>query len=286
MDDLDTSADPAATPAPSEPAKAEPPRPGGVPAAAGTPPDDRTAALTEPGTPAADSGNKPAKKKRRSFIRELPFLIGIAVVLALLLRIFLVQTFYIPSSSMEDTLRIDDRVLVNKAVYKLRDIERGEVIVFSGADSFDFAEPDARADGAVAKALAGAVDFFGGGGERDYIKRVIGLPGDQVACCDTDGRLTVNGVALDESDYLFPGDRPSLSTFEIVVPEGRLWVMGDHRSVSQDSRSHLGEPGGGTVPMDHVVGKAFVVIWPIGHWRSLGIPDTFKQAEIDANAGR
>lgn len=285
MDDLDTSADPAAAPAPSEPAKAEPPHPGGVPATAGTP-DDRTAASSETGTPAADPGKKPVEKKRRSFIRELPFLIGVAVVLALLLRVFLVQTFYIPSSSMEDTLRIDDRVLVNKAVYKVRDIKRGEVIVFSGADSFDFAEPDAQADDAVAKALAGAVDFFGGGGERDYIKRVIGLPGDRVACCDSEGRLTVNGVALNESDYLFPGDRPSLSTFEIVVPEGRLWVMGDHRSVSQDSRSHLGEPGGGTVPVDHVVGKAFVVIWPIGHWRSLEIPDTFKQPEIDANAGR
>ena len=221
-------------------------------------------------------------------MRELPFLVGIALVIALLLRLFVVQTFYIPSSSMEDTLRIDDRVLVNKAVYHLRDIKRGEVVVFNGADSFDESQGDTqRSGGAVAHALADVARFFGAeGGERDYIKRVIGLPGDRVICCDDQGRVTVNGVPLNESDYLYPGDKPSLETFDIVVPEGRLWVMGDHRTVSQDSRSHLGEPGGGTIPINKVIGKAFVVVWPFGHWRSLPIPDTFKQSAIDANAGR
>jgi signal peptidase I len=233
-----------------------------------------------------DAEGQTPRRKRRSFLRELPFLVGIALVLALLLKLFVVQTFYIPSSSMEDTLRIDDRVLVNKAVYHLRDIERGEVVVFNGADSFDESQGNLDRPGGVATGFAGVARLFGAGsGERDYIKRVIGLPGDRVACCDDQGRLTVNRVPLDERDYLFPGDKPSLETFDIVVPEGRLWVMGDHRTVSQDSRSHLGEPGDGTVPIDKVIGKAFVIVWPFGHWRTLPVPDTFKQSAIDANAG-
>jgi signal peptidase I len=270
MDDLDAPADPARQPAAA---------PGDI---AGKPASEEPA-------PQESESLEPPPKKRRSFVRELPFLVGVAIVLALLLRLFLVQTFYIPSSSMENTLAIGDRVLVNKAVYELRDIKRGEVIVFSGDDSFngaDGASGRSRDGSAVAEAAGDVAGALGAGGERDYIKRVIGLPGDSVACCDAQGRLTVNGVPLDESDYLFPGDRPSLSSFDIVVPEGRLWVMGDHRSVSQDSRSHIGEPGGGTVPIDKVVGKAFVVIWPISHWRTLDIPDAFKQPEIDANAGR
>jgi len=254
------------------------------PAAAQTPPAPEPAE-TEATSP--DPQDSDAPRKRRSFLRELPFLIGTALVLALLLKVFIVQTFYIPSSSMEDTLRIDDRVLVNKVVYHLRDIKRGEVVVFNGANSFDESQRITKPEGAVTAAFAGVARFFGArGGERDYIKRVIGLPGDRVRCCDERGRITVNGVALDEGAYLYPGDRPSLETFDIVVPEGRLWMMGDHRTVSQDSRSHLGEPGGGTVPIDKVIGKAFVVVWPFGHWQSLPIPDTFKQPAIDANAGR
>src|SRR5262245_29843912 len=254
------------------------------PAAAQTPP---AAELAETEAASPDPESTDGTRKRRSFLRELPFLIGTALVLALLLKVFVVQTFYIPSSSMEDTLHIDDRVLVNKVVYHLRDIKRGEVVVFNGADSFDESQRRTKPRGVVTAAFAGIARLFdAGSSERDYIKRVIGLPGDRVKCCDESGRITVNGVALDEGAYLYPGDRPSLETFNIVVPEGRLWVMGDHRTVSQDSRSHLGEPGGGTVPIDKVIGRAFVVVWPFGHWQSLPIPDTFKQPAIDANAGR
>jgi signal peptidase I len=253
-------------------------------AAAQTPPAVESAEIE---ATSQDPQGTDATRKRRSFLRELPFLIGTALVLALLLKVFIVQTFYIPSSSMEDTLHIDDRVLVNKVVYHLRDIKRGEVVVFNGANSFDESQRTTKPGSVVTAAFAGVTRFFGAqGGERDYIKRVIGLPGDHVKCCDERGRITVNGVALDEGAYLYPGDRPSLETFDIVVPEGRLWVMGDHRTVSQDSRSHLGEPGGGTVPINKVIGKAFVIVWPFAHWQSLPIPDTFKQPAINANAGR
>ena len=121
-------------------------------------------------------------------------------------------------------------------------------------------------------------------GEKDYIKRVIGVPGDTVKCCDAKGRVTVNGVPLDEKGYLYPGDVPSQKFFEVKVPQGRLWVMGDHRMVSLDSRSHMGDPGGGTIPIDKVIGRAFVVVWPFSRAAVIPIPDTFNQPALKAAA--
>src|SRR5438034_6065957 len=127
--------------------------------------------------------------------------------------------------------------------------------------------------------------MFGFGHPGDIlIKRVIGLPGDKVACCDAQGRVTVNGVPLTEQSYLYPGDTPSEIRFNIVVPPGRLWVMGDHRLISDDSRNHLGTPGGGTIPENAVIGRAFVIIWPISRWRILPIPATFEQPKLSAAA--
>jgi signal peptidase I len=127
--------------------------------------------------------------------------------------------------------------------------------------------------------------MFGFGHPGDIlIKRVIGLPGDEVACCDAQGRVTVNGVPLNEQSYLYPGNTPSESRFNISVPPGRLWVMGDHRDISDDSRSHQGQPGGGTIPESAVVGRAFVIIWPLSRWRILPIPDTFEQPKLNAAA--
>src|SRR5438034_2076637 len=127
--------------------------------------------------------------------------------------------------------------------------------------------------------------MFGFGHPGDIlIKRVIGLPGDKVACCDAQGRVTVNGVPLTEQSYLYPRDAPSEIRFNIVVPPGRLWVMGDHRLISDDSRNHLGQPGGGTVPENAVIGRAFVIIWPISRWRILPIPATFEQPKLSAAA--
>jgi signal peptidase I len=137
----------------------------------------------------------------------------------------------------------------------------------------------------VVKFAQGFASMFGFGHPGDIlIKRVIGLPGDKVACCDAQGRVTVNSVPLTEQSYLYPGDAPSEIRFNIVVPPGRLWVMGDHRLISDDSRNHLGEPGGGTIPENAVIGRAFVIIWPISRWRILPIPATFEQPKLSAAA--
>jgi signal peptidase I len=224
-------------------------------------------------------------RKKSSFLREFPILVVVALGLALLIKSFVVQAFYIPSESMEDTLLVNDRVLVNKLVYHTRDIERGDIVVFSGVDSWDPEVPYQEPSNPIAKAFHWVGTAFGVvPGDKDYIKRVIGVPGDTVKCCDAKGRVTVNGAPLDEP-YLYPGDVPSDQPFEVTVPEGRLWVMGDHRSVSYDSRRHTGDPGGGTIPMDEVVGRAFVIVWPFDRAKILPIPDTFAQPALHAAVG-
>ena len=181
---------------------------------------------------------------------------------------------------MENTLEINDRVLVNKLVYDVRSIHRGDIVVFNGDGSWDPGTAP-RDTNFVVKFAQGFASMFGFGHPGDIlIKRVIGLPGDKVACCDAQGRVTVNGVPLTEQSYLYPGDAPSEIRFNIVVPPGRLWVMGDHRLISDDSRNHLGQPGGGTIPENAVIGRAFVIIWPISRWRILPIPATFEQPKL------
>ncbi|SLM04200.1 S26 family signal peptidase [Actinoplanes sp. SE50/110] len=182
---------------------------------------------------------------------ELLVLIVVGVLVAAGVRAYLLQTFYIPSGSMENTLLLNDKVLVNKVLYRFRDPHRGEVIVFQ--------PPQAWGEGAA---------------DQEYIKRIIGVGGDRVVCCDPQKRLTVNGQALDEP-YLFPGDAPSDDKFDVTVPAGRLFVMGDHRSDSADSRAHL-DADQGTVPVDRVAGRAFAIYWPASRWSSLSVPDTFK----------
>lgn len=198
------------------------------------------------------------EKRRGSFWRELPILLGVAILVAVVVRAFVLQTFYIPSPSMEHTLDINDRVLVNKVVYDFRDPDRGEIVVFK-------APPEWRnnPDG------------------EDFIKRVIGVPGDRIQCCDDADRLKINGVSLDEP-YLFKEDGlvdPAADQpFDITVPAGRLWVMGDHRSASGDSLEHWERTRSldvATVPMDAVVGRAFVVFWPVSRSKWLPAPDNF-----------
>jgi signal peptidase I len=222
-------------------------------------------------------------KSRRSFWREIPVLVIVALVLALIIKSFAMQAFYIPSGSMENTLEIGDRVLVNKVVYHLRPIHRGDIIVFDGTGSWDFDSPPASSN-IFSKTLDELEGLVGISQDPNiYIKRVIGLPGDHVVCCNTKGQITVNGVPLSESSYLYPGNAPSTQKFNITVPAGRLWVMGDHRLVSYDSRGHMGDPGGGTIPESGVIGRAFVIIWPPSQWGFLNIPATFEQPQLNAS---
>jgi signal peptidase I len=225
-----------------------------------------------------DARAEPARSRRTSWI-ELVLLVALTLAVAGLIRTFLVQPFFIPSESMENTLRVGDRVLVDKLSYRFHDIHRGDVVVFNGLDSFT---PEVQVDESsnpVVRGLrsVGAAVGVAPPGEKDFIKRVIGVPGDRVACCDPQGRVTVNGKSLDEADYVFPGNVPSEAAFDVTVPAGRLWVMGDHRAASADSRAHTGDPGGGTVPEDKVIGRAFSVVWPPGNMTGLGTPATFDR---------
>jgi signal peptidase I len=233
-------------------------------------------------------------------MRELPLLVVVALVIAVVIKTFVVQAFVIPTGSMQDTLEINDKILVNKLVYHFRPIHAGDIVVFNGAGSWD---PPVSSSGTDSGLLARAYDdtlrkvfdavggLFGTPiGQTDYVKRVIGVPGDHVVCCNAQGLITVNGVALHEQSYLYPGDHSGSHPygipghFNVTVPKGYLWVLGDHRGISDDSRGHEADPGNGMVPEDEVVGRAFVIVWPPSQWRILPIPATFDQPGITKSA--
>jgi signal peptidase I len=255
---------------------------------AGTAARDETADSLRTGDATAKTA-----RKTRSFWRELPVLFVIALTIALLIKSFVVQAFYIPSSSMENTLDIGDKVLVNKLVYHFRPIEPGDIVVFNGVGSWDPVPPPATPssnplvrlyDVTLDPLYHSILGLFGTApGQHDYIKRVIGVPGDRVACCTASGDVTVNGVPLMERSYLYPDNVPSAQRFSITVPRGRLWVMGDHRDVSYDSRLHTADPGNGTIPESMVIGRAFMTVWPPSRWRVLSIPATFGQPGINGS---
>jgi signal peptidase I len=242
------------------------------------------AAADAPGSGGAKPRRATARSRGGRFVRELVMLVVIALVIAVAIKTYAIQAFFIPSGSMQNTLEINDRVLVNKIVYDTRSIHRGDIVVFNGDGSWDPGSVPTNENFAV-KFADGFASMFGFGRPGDIlIKRVIGLPGDTVACCDAEDRVTVNGVPLSEQSYLFAGDVPSQSRFNITVPPGRLWVMGDHRSISDDSRDHEGSPGDGTIPESAVLGRAFVIIWPPSQWRILPIPATFEQSKLNASS--
>ncbi len=208
------------------------------------------------------------------FWQELALLLAIALVLAIGIKALFLQAFYIPSGSMNETLVFNDRILVQKVSYwGSATPQRGDIVVFEDPGGWLDRSEAPQPRSAVAKALE-VFGLFPTGGH--LVKRVIGVGGDVVKCCDEQGRVSVNGTALREKGYLAPGERPSLITFEQEVPEGYLWVMGDNRSQSADSRVHLGDPGGGFVPVENVVGKVFSVVWPLDHAKVIGRPETFE----------
>jgi signal peptidase I len=224
-----------------------------------------------------------AKHRKRSFWRDLVVIVVAALALTILLKSFVVQVFSIPTGSMETTLLPGDRILVSKIVYRFRPIARGDIVVFSGAGSWDPVAPGPS--NPLVRLWDDAVNLVGiAGPQTDYVKRVIGISGDHVVCCNTAGQITVNGVPLSEKSYIFPGAAPSLEHFNIIVPAGRLWVMGDDRGNSDDSRYRQADPGNGTIPESAVVGRAFLIIWPFSRISDLPIPDTFKQAGLSAAA--
>jgi signal peptidase I len=228
-----------------------------------------------------------AETKQRSFWKELPLLIVIALALAWLIKTFLLQAFSIPSASMENTLRVGDRVLVDKLTpWFGSEPERGEVVVFHDPGGW-LGETVPVNTNPVTNAIQKGLSFVGlmpSAEEKDLIKRVIAVGGDTVECKGT-GPVKVNGKALDEP-YIFPGNTPcgDRPFGPIKVPQGRIWVMGDHRQDSLDSRYHQNLAGNGTVSVDEVVGRAVVVAWPIGNWSTLPVPSTFDQPGINAAA--
>ncbi|GAA2397985.1 hypothetical protein GCM10010420_25120 [Streptomyces glaucosporus] len=238
--------------------------------------------LRGPGEGRADRRRAAKRIKRRrrlSVTKEIPVLVGVALLIALVLKTFLVQAFVIPSGSMEQTIRIDDRVLVDKLTpwFGARP-ERGDVVVFKDPGGWlPPEEKPERNDPVGIRQGRQFLTFIGllpSDDEQDLIKRVIGIGGDTVECCDDSGRVTVNGTPLNEP-YLHPGNAPSQMRFKVKVPENRIFVMGDHRANSADSRYHLDDPGNGTIPEELVVGKAVVIAWPYSHWRRLEEPETY-----------
>ena len=209
--------------------------------------------------------------------QESILLLVVAHVLAIAIKALFMQAFYIPSGSMNDTLVLNDRILVQKVSYwGGGEPQRGDVVVFEDPGGW----LDEPAAGATTNPITRALEIFGlypTGGH--LVKRVIGVGGDRVKCCDNKGRMVVNGVPLNEQEYLAAGQQPSMIDFDIKVEPGYMWVQGDNRSNSADSRVHLGDPGGGQVPVDDVVGKVFAVVWPISHGKLLHRPATFETVD-------
>jgi signal peptidase I len=223
------------------------------------------------GTPVTGSAATPRKRRHVPAWLEAIVLLALALLLALGIKTYLVQMFFVPSESMEPLFVTNDRIMVQKWSYWDSPVRRGDVVVFQDPGGWLGPPPPLNP---VQKALS-TIGLYPTGGH--LVKRVIGVGGDKVVCCDSEGRMTVNGTPLAESAYVKKGTRPSDRDFSVTVPEGRLWVMGDNRSNSEDSRFHRELPGGGAIPETAVVGKVWSIVWPPGRWDHIETPDTFNQ---------
>jgi signal peptidase I len=202
-------------------------------------------------------------RNKGSLLKELPILVIVALVVSLFIKSFLVQFFYIPSGSMENTLQIKDRVAVNKVPFISNNIKRGDVVVFRDPDNWlpDIVDYSTNQYISKAKSALVAVGVLPNPAKQYLVKRVVGVGGDRVVCCTKEGNLTINGVEVTEP-YIFAGNKPSEMNFDVTVPKGKLWVMGDHRGASADSRYHQEDINKGFVPLSKVTGRVVGVIWP------------------------
>ena len=217
---------------------------------------------------------RPAARRRIPAWLEVIVLVVVALVVSLAIKTWAVQMFFVPSESMEPLFVTNDRILVQKISYWGNDVQRGDVVVFEDPGGWLGREPEL---GPVQGALS-TVGLYPSGGH--LVKRVVAVGGDRVQCCDAKGRVTVNDVPLDESAYIMDGAQPSAKEFDIRVPEDRLWVMGDNRANSEDSRYHQDLRGNGTIPVESVVGKVFAIVWPLDRFAFVDRPETFEQEEL------
>jgi signal peptidase I len=241
--------------------------------------------LSEPAG-VSEPGSRPVPKKSH-WLRESVIIVVVALVIATLIRAFLAQAFFIPSGSMENTLAIGDRILVEKVTTEFGSIQRGDIVVFE--DPGGWLPPSTASASAPARYVRDALQFVGlapVSTNQDLVKRVIGLPGDHVVCCNAQQQISVNGVTLDESSYLYPNSVGGTDHYDVTVPANTLWVLGDNRQDSEDSAWHYTNPGHGSpyVPEKDVIGRAFVIIWPIKNWGTLGRPATFSQPGLNGGS--
>ncbi|MCT9870385.1 signal peptidase I [Paenarthrobacter aurescens] len=220
------------------------------------------------------------RQPRKQGWRFVLLALFLAIAISGLVRSLWMDVYYIPSESMEPLLGTGDRILVSRTAFNSEPIRRGDVVVFDGRGTF---APLSSGKGPFVDAVSAASQWFGlTGSDTTYVKRVIGVAGDRVQCCDSSGSLTVNGQPVEES-YVYPGDEPSKQKFDVIVPEGRLWLMGDHRSRSADSRGLLGAPGGGMVPIERVIGRPVQIIWPLDRFAEM---PRSMQAETSSKNGQ
>ena len=215
------------------------------------------------------------EKRQLPVWQESILLVVTAMVMAVVVKAFFLQAFYIPSESMEPTMLVDDKILVEKVSYWAGEPDRGDIVVFDDPGGWLNAAESRKASNPVQRGLE-VVGLFPTGGH--LIKRVVGVGGDAIRCCDNAGHVTVNGTALDEP-YLQDPAANANQTFDVVVPKDHLWVMGDNRGNSADSRMHMGDPGGGFIDEDAVVGKAWLRVWPVSRLGFMQGPATFDAVQ-------
>lgn len=217
---------------------------------------------TPPETITGTAKNGTKKQSLTKGFLELIAIIVTALLISLVLKTYIVQNFYIPSGSMENTLQINDRIVVNKMTSEEKDLNRGDVVVFKDTKGWLSPLPKAEQNNSLMDKAMQAIGLMPENNNQYMVKRIIGMPGDTVKCCDADGRILINGEPIDET-YLYAGDQPSDRYFFAEVPEGKVWVMGDHRSNSADSRAHRNTEGNGFIDIADISGRGSFIVWPL-----------------------